>query len=77
MPGLFRDEFNAYRKSMLQDYLYEMLFKEDESSSTASTSLSLMEMPSLSIGDKEDQIDLNLQEIEQHMEELLNEVKYF
>jgi hypothetical protein len=32
MPQLEREEFNAYRKTMLQDYLYELIFKEGQSS---------------------------------------------
>lgn len=39
-----RDEFDAYRKTSLQEHLYELLFKEDDS---AEVSTSALEMPPL------------------------------
>jgi hypothetical protein len=48
MPELVREEFNVYKKTLLQDYLYEAIFKESKSESTASTSFSLGELPTLS-----------------------------
>lgn len=43
-PELSRDEFNAYRVTILQEYLYELIFKE--SNSTASSSFNSMgELP--------------------------------
>ena len=40
MPELVRDEFNAYKKSTLQEYLYELLFKEAGTATTTSISTS-------------------------------------
>lgn len=39
-----RDEFNAYKKTSLQEYLYELLFKDEESEEESFS----LAMPSLS-----------------------------
>ena len=79
MPELIRDEYNAYKKTLLQEHLYELIFKESKSSSTASTSASLMELPSLSpcpfsCSEFESSPILNLQEIETSIIEFIAEV---
>ncbi len=79
MPELIRDEFNAYKKTLLQEHLYELLFKE--SSSSASTSASSMEMPPLSpcpspSPELEPPSGLNLHEFEAGLVELVAEVRF-
>jgi hypothetical protein len=67
MPDLVRDEFNAYKMTMLQEYLYELLFKEasNGSSSGASTACcsSLEELPSLG-EDTERDLGTRLQQLQ-------------
>lgn len=49
LPRAPRDEFNAHKKTALQEHLYELLFRQGERESTASTAASLMEfLPGLS-----------------------------
>jgi len=78
MPEMVRDEFNAYKKSILQEHLYELLFKEAEPISTTSTAASfesLMDMPSLSFGEEEcSGVDFEIQEFELRINELIGEV---
>ena len=47
MPKLERDEFNAYRKTLLQDYLYELIFRESQSTSSSPVLSPDFAMPSL------------------------------
>lgn len=78
MPELVRDEFNAYKKTLLQDHLYELIFKEGQqsqhsSSSTSFTSNGLADMPSL--GPVSDSgLSVHLQEMESSVFELIAEV---
>ena len=73
MPELTREEFNVYKNTILQEHLYELIFKESQTSSTASNSLSLMELPSLGPSNESDLSTL-LQEIETSVFELIAEV---
>lgn len=75
IPKMVRDEFNAYKKSTLQEYLYELLFKEGEQTSTASTAASLMELPPLLL-EEEEPCELDMEEFELNIEELIGEVAY-
>eukprot|EP00826_Nyctotherus_ovalis_P005281 TRINITY_DN11189_c0_g1_i2.p2 TRINITY_DN11189_c0_g1~~TRINITY_DN11189_c0_g1_i2.p2 ORF type:complete len:155 (-),score=24.19 TRINITY_DN11189_c0_g1_i2:402-866(-) len=68
LPRMIRDEFNAYKKTALQEYLYELLFREGERESTASTAASLMEF---SLGLSE---EFDMQEWGLDVSELVKEV---
>ena len=78
MPELVRDEFNAYKKTLLQEHLYEQIFKEasnQSASSSASTSPSLTDMPSLgSAPESSSHLAAQLQELESSVFELIAEV---
>jgi len=48
MPELIRDEFNAYKTTPLQEYLYELIFKEADHEPS-----SIMELPTFSFDSEE------------------------
>lgn len=74
-PELIRDEFNAYRRTLLQDYLYELIFKEG--TTTASSSMGCLEdMPSL-MENMECTINCQLQIIESSISALIEEVSHY
>ncbi len=76
-PELVRDEFNAYRKTILQEHLYGMIFKESSGSETtegASTGCgSLMDMPALGPELSPD-LSMQLTKMELSALELISEV---
>lgn len=74
IPELTRDEFNAYKRTLLQEHLYELIFKESQSSSTASNSLSLMELPSLGPSSENNDLSAHMQVLETSGFELIAEV---
>jgi len=73
IPDMIKDEFNAYKKTSLQEYLYKSLFKNTEQTSTTSTTASLLDLPSLSL-EGEDSTSLDMEELDFHLNELIGEV---
>lgn len=60
LPNLSRDEFNGYKKTILQEYLYDLLLKTDQEFST----------------DSADEITGALQPFKQLVPKFLEEVAY-
>lgn len=77
-PEIFRDEFNAYKRTTLQELLYNQLFREREVVSTASTIASFLDIPSLSFEDEElVEAEIDMSEFELHMNELIEQVVWW
>ncbi len=72
MPKLTRDEFNAYKKTLVQDHIYEFIFHESDSQcSTATSSPQLSPLSTVNEGERNEEL---IREIEPLVLQLISQV---
>lgn len=75
MSELPRDNFSAYKRTILQEHLYQSLFKDDEENSNERVNEDLMANPLLLLENK-DITTLNMKEFDLRLTDLIKEVQW-
>ena len=72
MSELPRDDFSAYKRTILQEHLYQLLFKDEEDLPSEVLNAPLMPSPWVSFGSG---LNLNMYEFRLHLNDLIREVR--